>query len=296
MTAYSFLRICLIQVVLILEAAGQLPGAERMINMREPAQVIHAYLRASYSRDFIEAYRFISFEDRKVRDLNRYVQQRGAFSGFTLVIARKLSELVEIAVIKNEESANRARIEIRYKVPDPSKIASFVLNWDSFRLNALPDGERGEILTALEKRKNDGAIEMREGNETFELVKEGDEWRLFLNWAAGVTIPLRLDLSKALGLDVRLSRNEVFVQPGDFFEISLKIRNPTAQPITVRIGHLVEPHDVADYLDFVQCGFLLPVTIAPGKEQEYSGTYMLRGSVPEGVRQVNLNYDFRVVN
>jgi hypothetical protein len=39
----------------------------------------------------------------------------------------------------------------------------------------------------------------------------------------------------------------------------------------------------------------LPVTIAPGKEQEYSGTYMLRGSITEGVRQLKLNYDFRVL-
>jgi len=30
----------------------------------------------------------------------------------------------------------------------------------------------------------------------------------------------------------------------------------------------------------VQCGFLLPITLQPGKEQEYSGTYMLRGSLP----------------
>jgi hypothetical protein len=45
----------------------------------------------------------------------------------------------------------------------------------------------------------------------------------------------------------------------------------------------------------VQCGSLLPVTLAPGKEQEFSGTYMLRGSLPEGVRQMVLSYEFRVL-
>jgi hypothetical protein len=64
------------------------------------------------------------------------------------------------------------------------------------------------------------------------------------------------------------------------FEIVLKIKNHAKEPATVRIGHLVEPSSIADFLDFVQCGFLLPVTVQPEKEQEFSGTYMLRGSFP----------------
>ena len=33
---------------------------------------------------------------------------------------------------------------------------------------------------------------MIEMEEKLELVKEGDEWRIFLNWAAGVKIPFQL--------------------------------------------------------------------------------------------------------
>ncbi len=134
---------------------------------------------------------------------------------------------------------------------------------------------------------------MSEGQEIFELIREANEWRVFLNWQAGVRIPLKLDLSKSPDLDVVLSKNEFVLQPGDLFEIVLRIKNRTQQPMTVRIGHLVEPSTIADYLDFVQCGFLLPVTVQPDKEQEFSGTYMLRGSLPEGVRSLNLTYDFR---
>ncbi len=104
-----------------------------------------------------------------------------------------------------------------------------------------------------------------------------------------------MDLSKSTDLDVALSQNEFVLQPGEVFEIVLRIKNRAKQPLTLRIGHLVEPSLVADYLDFVQCGFLLPVTIPPEKEQEFFGTYMLRGSLPEGVRQLNLTYDFRLL-
>ena len=281
-------------VALVLSMAFRPPlyGAERAMDTQDPMTVIQRYLRATYARDFVAAYRFISAEDRNVRDVNRYVQQRGPYSGFILDAARKLSEFIEVGTLNAQESPRGVRVAIKYRVPDPQKIAPLLLNWDPRRLNSLPAAERKQIIDALDQRKQQGSLEMSEGTETFELIREADEWRVFLNWAAGVKIPLKLDLSKSPDLDVVLSKNEFVVQPGDLFEIVLKIKNRTQQPMTVRIGHLVEPSPIADYLDFVQCGFLLPVTVQPDKEQEFSGTYMLRGSLPEGVRGLNLTYDF----
>jgi len=267
-------------------------GAERAMDMQDPMTAIQGYLRATYARDFVVAYRIISAEDRKVRDLNRYVQQRGPYSGFILDAARKLSEFIEVEILNAQESPRGVRVAIKYRVPDPQKIAPLLLNWDPRRLNSLPATERRQIIDALDKRKQEGSLEMSEGQEIFELIRDANEWRVFLNWAAGVKIPLKLDLSKSPDLDVVLSKNEFVLQPGDLFEIVLKIKNRAQQPVTVRIGHLVEPSPIADYLDFVQCGFLLPVTVQPDKEQEFSGTYMLRGSLPEGVRGLNLTYDF----
>ena len=288
-------QILLITIVLLLTALGKTNAAQQPIEMGDPIRVVEAYIRATYSRDFAEAYRFIAGEDRKVRDLNRYVQQRGSFNGFALEVARKVSESIQMSTVAKSETPDRARVIIHYRVPDPSKLAPLVLNWDAYRLNSLAASERGRILAGLEKLKRDGDIEMREGEEQFDLVKEGAEWRIFLNWTAGVKISLRLDLSRASDLRVELSKKEVIVQPGDTFDLTMRITNSTSQPITVRIGHLVEPTDLADYLDFVQCGFLLPVTIQPGKEKQYSGTYLLRGSLPDGVRQLSLNYDFRIL-
>jgi hypothetical protein len=63
--------------------------------------------------------------------------------------------------------------------------------------------------------------------------------------------------------------------------------------VVARIRHLIEPQNLTDFLDFVECGFLLPVTLEPGREQEYAARYLLRGHLPEGVRALNLTYDFR---
>jgi hypothetical protein len=280
-------------LVLLLAPEVRLSAEER-VQMQDPAFVVQAYLRATYARDFTEAYRYISSEDRRIRDLNRYVQQRGAFNGFALEAARRLADFIEIRFIQKQTVSDRMQTVASYRVPDPAKISSLLLNWDPYRLNLLPVNDRNRIIETIEKGKRDGSLDMIEGEDKFELVKESDEWRIFLNWAAGIKIPLRLELAHAAGLDVALSTSEVVVQPGDLFELTLKIKNRSKQPVTVRIGHLVEPKEIADYLDFLQCGFLLPLTLQPGKAEDYSSTYMLRASIPEGVRRLTLSYDVRL--
>jgi cytochrome c oxidase assembly protein Cox11 len=110
----------------------------------------------------------------------------------------------------------------------------------------------------------------------------------------GVKILFRLSLPNASDLSVVLSRSEVIVRPGDLFEVSLSIKNQSKQPVNARIDHMIEPREVAKYLDFVECGFLVPVTLHPEIEQKYSGRYLLREGVPEGVHKLSLTYDFKL--
>jgi hypothetical protein len=230
-----------------------------------------------------------------VRPSQDYVRQRGAFSGFVLEAARQLGESLEAEIVEFRELDGRLRLRVRYRVPDSSAIAPLLLNWNTYRLNALDDAQRAQILRTLQERKQERTLPMISGEDIFDMVNEGGDWRLFLNWAAGVRVPLSLETPTSGALQATLSQTEMKVQPGDVFEVGLRVRNKTSQPIVARIGHLIEPRSAADYLDIVQCGFLLPVPIAPGAEQEYSGTYLLRGSLPENVRELQLIYDFKIL-
>jgi hypothetical protein len=274
---------------------AQAPGyaAGSAADVREPDAVIESYLRAIYARDYTAAYNFISAEDRKLRDLDRYLRQRGPYNGFALEAARKLSDYIEVRFLKAQESDGRKQITIRYRVPDPQKVAPLVLQWEPRRLNSLSPADQHQLIETLDRRGRDGALTMSEGEENFEVVQESGTWRIFLNWAAGIAIPLKVDVSKASELEVALSKDKFVLQPGDVFDVVLKIRNRAKEPVTLRIGHLVEPRPIADYVDFVQCGFLLPVTVPAEKEQEFAGTYLLRDSLPEGVRHLSLTYEFR---
>jgi hypothetical protein len=109
-----------------------------------------------------------------------------------------------------------------------------------------------------------------------------------------VRIPFRLSVSNVADLDVTLSKNEVVVQPGDLFEVSLRVKNRSKQRVNARIDHIIEPREVGNYLDLVECGFIVPVTLHPEIEQEYSARYRLRRSIPEGIQQLSLTYDFKL--
>jgi hypothetical protein len=109
-----------------------------------------------------------------------------------------------------------------------------------------------------------------------------------------VRIPIRLSLPNRPDLSVVLSKSEVVVQPGDLFEISLSIKNQSKQPINARIDHIIEPLEVANYLDLIECGFLVPVTLHPEINQQYSARYLLRQAIPHGVNQLTLKYDFKL--
>ncbi|HSE86086.1 MAG TPA: hypothetical protein VLJ79_07710 [Candidatus Binatia bacterium] len=280
-----------ITVILLVAVGLTLKAAEPQPNLRDPALVIQGYLRATYARDYADAYRYISAADQRVKDLHGYAQQRGAFMGFALEAARKLASFIEIKPIQKQIAPNRIQAVAQMKIPEPAQL----FNLDPRRLNSMSVDERRQLIESWEKKKRDGALEMTEIEDKLELVKEGDEWRVFLDWASGVKIPLRIVLSNAGDLEAALSTSEVVVQPGELFEIFLKVKNRSSQPRVARVGHLVEPRDVTNFLDFVECGFLLPIKLPPRKEQEYYARYLLRGNLPEGVRQLNLTYDFRLL-
>ena len=266
--------------------------AEQALNLREPSQVIQAYLRAIYARDYLEAYRYISSEDQRVKSSSLYVQQKGAYYGFTLEAAKKLAQFIQINSIQKQVAPDRIEVLARLKVPDLKKLSALLLGWNTYQLNNLQLIDRQKIIDSLEKQNRDGSLAMNDGEEKFDLIKEGNEWRVWLQWAAGIRIPFRILLTNFPELDVSLSKKEVIVQAGDVFEVLLKINHRGSRPIMTRIGHVVEPQAVADYLDFVECGFLLPVTLQPG-EQVYSGRYVVRWSIPDGVRRLDLTYDFK---
>jgi cytochrome c oxidase assembly protein Cox11 len=117
---------------------------------------------------------------------------------------------------------------------------------------------------------------------------------MFLDWASGVKVTFKASVPSGAPVEAKVVQADVITKPGELFNISLQIRNRGKEEVRARIGHLIQPKDMADYLDLVECGFLLPVTIKPGTTEEFSSTYLLRGGLPENVRQLAVTYEFKM--
>jgi hypothetical protein len=261
-----------------------------------PVETLTQYLKVLYARDFRQAYRFISANDQRLKMANEYVRERGAFTGFALDAARKLAGLIEIHLLSNQLEGARSHITVAMKLPDANSIAKLLLDWDEKRLNALSVTERKSLLSTIDSLIAAKKLPMIEGEEKFTLVKEGSKWKVFLDWAAGAQVQFAAALPPGAEISAEPLTKQTVARSGDLFTVGFKVTNPTAKEIVTRIVHRVEPKELAQFLDLVECALLLPVRIRPGEAQTYRSTYVVRGDLPDGTKTVNVTYEFSIEN
>lgn len=252
--------------------------------------VVNKYVKAIYARDFRAAYEQISSDDRRLKDVHSYSRERGEFRDFTLVAARAVAQSVEVTVRELRIEQNRATARVKAVVPDAVKLNALLLNWDSQRLERLSTGERKTLLETIDRQRREQKTPMTAGEETFTLIKETVGWKLFLSWAAGVKLTFQPAVPASAPVEIKIEQNEVASRAGQLFRVAMKVKNTGNQVLSTRIGHLVEPQELRDYLDLVDCGFILPVRLQPGKEEAFVTTYLLRGTLPDSVRQLSVTY------
>jgi cytochrome c oxidase assembly protein CtaG/Cox11 len=260
----------------------------------EPVDVLTKYLELLYARDFRQAYPFISAADRELKTRRDYVRERGAFDGLALDAARKLSGLIEIRPLNQETDGPQNRVKIAMKLPDANAVSDLLLGWDEKKLDALPAAEQKKILSKIDELVRSNRMPMIEGEEEFVLVQEGSRWKVFLNWAAGVKVNFATTLPPDGVLIAEPITKDTVARSGDFFTIGFKVKNRAQSETVTRIVHHVEPKELTPYLDLVECALLLPVRIRPGEEQIYNSTYMVRGDLPDGIKNLNVTYEFKI--
>jgi Cytochrome c oxidase assembly protein CtaG/Cox11 len=280
-------------LLLFLPASYVLTEGVHRTDDEQTVQILTKYLRAVYSRDFKQAYRFVSSEDKRLKEEEVYVRERGPFAGLALDVAKKLSEFIEFTPAQIKIEDNRARITLAFKAPDMNSLGTLLLDWDEERLNALPPNEQKQLLASINALKRRGSLEMIEGQEEFALVREGNSWRLFFDWASGVRVSFTTLVPQDV-IEAKPTIKETVTQPNELFTIAYHVKNLTDKEVFARITHRVEPAALTEHLDLVECALLLPVRILPGEEQTYSSTYVVRGDIPDGTKRIDVTYEFKV--
>jgi hypothetical protein len=280
-------------IVLLSLPCAYLLQAERQTPDGEPLRTLTAYIRAAYAHDLRKAYRYIAAEDRRLKSEADYLREKGPFSGFTLDVARKLAELIEARLLRMSSEESRTRVNLSVRLPDANSLSSLLLDWEEDRLNALPAIAQHRKLAAVDDLIRAGKLQMLEGEEEFVVIKEGNSWRVLFDWAAGLRIAFGAKVPAAHAIEAVPIAKETNVQPNELFTVTYRVKNRTGQPIITRIIHRVEPEELKRHLEIVQCGLLLPVKLPPQKELEFTSTYMVRGDLPEGAKNLTITYEFQ---
>ena len=148
------------------------------------------------------------------------------------------------------------------------------------------------MTRALDELHRARRLPMLEGEERFELVRDVEGWRIFLNWAGGVRVRFRATAGETIPFDVHVTPAETILSPGERVRVTVRARNRSVREVTARVRHAVAPAAQADSLALLQCPLMLPVTLKPGEADEFASQYLLLPDAPADVRQYEVTYVF----
>ena len=252
------------------------------------------YARALYAGDAARSYRLVSTEDRQVKDEQTFLRERTQPTGFALEVARKLASFIEASPAKNTSVGGRVRVILKFRLPDANapEISSLVYQWDERRLNALSQAKQRQIMKTLDRLRQSRKLSALEGEETFQLVREGSRWRVFLDWAGGVRVRFGATVDETIPLQVSVIPEEALVNRGDRVMVTLRATNLSTRAIVTRVAHRIEPKTEAVSLALLQCPLLLPITLAPGQTEELRSEYMVLKDVHKETKRFQVTYEF----
>lgn len=253
---------------------------------------VRSYITAVYARDYAEAYGWISGADRRLKAQADYEQDNEPFSGATLTLAKRLAQAIVIRDPVIERQGDRATVRALLSLPNgnAAEVSALLLSANGFA--EAPVYELEERLTKLEALIASGKLPTVEMQDKWEVVRDAEGWRLFLDWASGVRIGFRTQVPQGLGVDATLNRAEVLTPRGEIVQLRVAVHNRAAESLRLKVVHHVEPAAVERHLDLIQCGFLFPQEVAAGAVHETPVVYFVGEDAPKEPSPVRVTLEF----
>jgi hypothetical protein len=260
-----------------------------------PQYTLKQYLTAVYSRDYDAAYPWVSAADREVKSREQYLRENPSFYGPALRLVRSLAHRMEINDVRSADQGDKTTLRFNLKLPDANdpSLQKIFLAFDLDHINRLSAEETRAIELQLKTLVNNNKLPMLEGEEQWELVKEADGWRVFLNWAGATRVLFEAKVMEGLPWKFEPVQDEVSAKPGETLQAVYRAKNLSDKPITAKARHIDEPKELASkYLEIIQCFCFIQQTLAPGEEREFPLVFRVNWNVPAEVKEFRVSYEF----
>lgn len=259
---------------------------------RTPEATVRQYVKAVYSRNYAKAYPLISHADKKQKTREDYLRLHVSFDGTARELAAQLASYIRYENARTEFHGDRATVVLDLILPngnDP-KLRKLLMDFDEGQLQSLPEAEQEKISEILATAHQRDELPGIVGEERFELVKETDGWKVFLNWAGTVVVRFTGEVKKGLPWDFEPVLGEVRAPPGEILLAAFRVRNRSDTPISGKARHVVRPTEA--HFEVIQCFCFIQQTLEPGEEMELPLLFRVNGDIPADVQTINVHYEF----
>jgi len=147
------------------------------ISEPDPKAVLSTYVDASLQGRYKEAYAYVSSTDKAVKSLNDYLAENEETDN---PFAQALVSSVSFNILNVTKTGQRATGEVQITLPDFDAIFKDIMG-TAFK-SVFSDANQKEIEQALAKKYESGDVPLTTRKETFQLVKEKEGWKVFLDW------------------------------------------------------------------------------------------------------------------
>lgn len=261
----------------------------------QPQYTLEQYLSAVYARDYDSAYQWIAAADREVKSRDQYLRENPSFSGPALRLLRALANRMEIKDVRSADHGDKTTLRFKLRLPDASDptLQKIFMDFDLDRLGALTTEQSQTIEQQLTALANKNRLPMLEGEEQWELIKEADGWRVFLNWAGATRVLFDAKVMEGLPWSFEPLQHQVSAKPGETLQAIYTAKNLSNKPITAKARHIDEPKELASkYLEIIQCFCFIQQTLAPGEVKEFPLIFRINWDTPAEVKELRVSYEF----
>lgn len=259
---------------------------------RTPDDTVRQYIQAVYSRNYAEAFPLISDADKEYKSQDEYLSENVSFTGVAQELVTQLASYITVENARTEVHGDKATVTLTLKLPDgnDAKLRSLLLEFDEERLEALAEPAQHQIAEGLAEMHERGELPVIAGEEEFALVKEADEWKLFLNWGGTVRVRFVGEVKNDLPWEFQPTQAEVRAPPGETLRTTFRAKNLSDTPVSGKARHIILPTD--EYLELIQCFCYIRQTLEPGEEVEMPVFFRVKWDAPPDLESIEVRYEF----
>ncbi|MFQ5921267.1 MAG: cytochrome c oxidase assembly protein [Anaerolineales bacterium] len=254
-----------------------------------PEEVSQAFFLDTYTHDFSSAWDRISSEDQAARSEQEYLASNPLPSELQATLLDQLAEWGEfetLAVASTDPARAVVSAHIRFPHRGQREVEELLAE------AADPEVDRSALLQQLAKLKDGDQLQFLEGDVSFDLVSEGNRWRIAQHWGQSVTVHLYSAVGPDLPWDFYPVVDEILAIPGELASASYFARNNSEKAITAKAIHEVGPPDAATYFQTIQCFCFTEQTLEPGEERKMVLLFRIDFSAPRELTDLENLYTF----